>query len=66
MKKKDVVIGKKCIVKVSNKLVAVRITGESHYGGWYAVNTVTGRSVRIKTAGRIRGPARSKADMVSI
>jgi hypothetical protein len=54
MKRKDVVIGKKYIAKVSSNLVPVRIIGESPYGGWDAVNTVTGRQARIKTAGRLR------------
>ena len=54
MKKKDVEIGKTYLAKVSGKVVPVRITGESRYGGWDAVNTKTKRSVRIKTAARLR------------
>jgi hypothetical protein len=55
MKKKDVVVGKTYLVKVSGSVVPVRLKSESPYGGWDGVNTVTGRSVRVKTAGRLRG-----------
>jgi hypothetical protein len=56
MKKNEVQIGAKYIVKVSGNLVPVKITSESQYGGWYGKNTVTGREVRIKTAGKLRRP----------
>lgn len=58
MKKKDVVIGEKYVAKVSGRLVAVRLDGESPYGGWDGTNTETGRKVHVKTAGRLRRPAR--------
>ncbi len=54
MRKKDVEIGGEYGAKVSNQLTRVRITGESPYGGWDAVNIATGRPVRIKTAARLR------------
>ncbi len=54
MKKRDVRINGTYIVKVSNKLAKVRIIDESPYGGWIGVNQMTGREVRIKTAGRLR------------
>ena len=54
MKKADVQIGGTYKAKVSDKIVPVRITGESRFGGWDAVNTATGRSVRIKSAQRLR------------
>jgi len=67
MKAKDVVIGETYVAKVSGRLVAVRIdreagghcgrNGRYMFAGWYAVNTETGRDVRIRTAGRLRGPA---------
>lgn len=57
MKKKDVQTGKTYIVKVSSREVPVRLWRESPYGGWDGVNTVTGRQVRIPTAGRLRRPA---------
>lgn len=54
MRKSEVIIGYTYTVKVSGQLVPVKITRESMYGGWDGVNTATGRSVRIKTAGRLR------------
>ena len=54
MLKREVHIGGHYVAKVSNRLVTVRITGESRFGGWVGVNTVTGREVHIKTAGRLR------------
>src|SRR5260370_29908690 len=56
MKKRDVKIGETYLAKVSGKLVPVRITSESPYGGWNAVNTTTGREVRIRSAARLRRP----------
>jgi hypothetical protein len=42
-------------VKVSGKLVPVRITHEiTDGGGWYGLNTLTGRDIRIKTADRLK------------
>jgi len=55
MKKKDVAVGKTYLVKVSGTVVPVRLKSESPYGGWDGVNTLTGRAVRVKTAGRLRG-----------
>ena len=52
MKKTEVKIGGSYACKVSGKLVPVRITNESPYGGWNAVNTITGREVRIRSAAR--------------
>jgi hypothetical protein len=57
MKKNEVKVGGTFLAKVSDKVVPVRITGESRYGGWDAVNTKTGKAVRIKSAQRLRGPA---------
>lgn len=57
MKKADVQIGGTYIAKVSGNLVTVRIDRESPYGGWDAVNLSTGRSVRIRSAARVRGRA---------
>jgi hypothetical protein len=56
MKKRDIEIGKTYLAKVSGNLVPVRITSESAYGGWNAVNSTTGREVRIRGAGRLRRP----------
>ena len=54
MKKSQVTIGGVYAAKVSGKVVPIRITGESPYGGWDAVNTQTKRTVRIRGAGRLR------------
>ena len=58
MKKSEVEIGGKYVAKVSGQLVAVRIDGESPYGGWNGTNLATGRSVRVRSAARLRGRAR--------
>jgi len=56
MKKDDVKIGEKYSVKVSDKLVPVRIDAEHASGkGWVGTNLATGRQVRIKSAQRLRG-----------
>jgi len=54
MKKKDVMIGGRYLVKVSGRLVPVRIISVSPYGGWNAVNEITRRAVRIKSPLRLR------------
>ena len=54
MKKKDVEIGGIYQVRVGQWLVRVRITGESRYGGWDAVNLRTNRAIRIRSAQRLR------------
>lgn len=54
MKKAQVKIGGYYTAKVSGTVVTVRIQGESRFGGWDAVNTSTGRAVRIKSAQRLR------------
>lgn len=55
MKKRDVEVGKTYWVKVSGNVVPVRLRAGSPYGGWVGVNVTTGREVRVKTAGRLRG-----------
>jgi hypothetical protein len=57
MKKSDVAIGATYVAKVSGRLATVRIDRESRHGGWEATNAETGRSVRIKSAQRLRYPA---------
>ena len=61
MKKNEVKVGGEYVAKVSDRLTTVRITGESRYGGWDAVNTKTGKAVRIKSAQRLRAEAGRKA-----
>jgi len=58
MRKEDVVIGSVYTVLVSGNLVPVKVTGKHPSGGFVGVNQVTGRTIRIKTAGRLRGKAR--------
>jgi hypothetical protein len=59
MKKADVKIGSTYVVKVSNVLANVRIDSTCHFGGWYGTNLATNRQIRIRTAGRLRRPAKS-------
>lgn len=54
MKKAQVRLGGRYEAKVSNKIVVVRLLRESPYGGWDAVNEATGRTIRIKSAARLR------------
>jgi len=54
MKKHEVTIGGVYAAKVSGKITIIRLLRESPYGGWDAVNTATGREVRVKTAARLR------------
>ena len=57
MKKREVEIGGVYVAKVSGRLVTVRIDGESPYGGSDATSLATRRSVRIRSAARLRGRA---------
>lgn len=54
MKKADVSIGGIYTAKVSGHTVPVKIDCESPYGGWLATNLMTLRTVRIRTAARLR------------
>jgi HB1, ASXL, restriction endonuclease HTH domain len=65
MKKDEVLIGNLYSAKVSGGVVPVRITeevwlGEQH-AGWKAVNTETGRAVRVKSAQRLRAQVGARA-----
>ena len=55
MKKHDVEICGTYTAKVSGQLVPVRIDAVNPFGGWLATNLMTGRTVRIRTAARLRG-----------
>mgnify|MGYP000937448043 CR=1 FL=1 len=57
MKKDEVQIGKIYLARVTNKLVSVRIDRENRHGGWDATNLATNKTVRIKSAQRLRGAA---------
>lgn len=58
MKAKDVVVGAVCAVKVSGKIVPVRLqTSSLNYNDrryWLGINLLTRRQVRINSAQRIR------------
>ncbi len=53
MTKTQITVGRTYLANVSGKRTTVRITNVSQYGGWDGLNTVTGRAVRVKTAGRL-------------
>lgn len=61
MKMAEIKIGGEYFAKVTNKKVTVRIDTENPHGGWDATNLATGKKVRIKTAGRLQGPAATEA-----
>ena len=60
MKKHDVQIGKHYVAKVSGKLVRVAIVQANPLGGWNGINLTTGRGVRVRSAARLRCPARKQ------
>jgi len=60
MKKSDVKLGGTYLAKVTDKVVSVRLDAENPHGGWDGTNLATGKKVRIKSAQRLRGPAKSK------
>jgi len=66
MKKKNVVIGSVYAVKVSGNVVPVRVVRESPYGGWEGLNLKTRRSVRIRTAARLRHPWQTRHEVASL
>jgi len=57
MKKSDVKVGAIYSAKVSGSVVPVRIDRENPHGGWDGTNMKTKKSVRIKSAQRLRGKA---------
>lgn len=66
MKKAQVRVGGRYEAKISNKIVIVRLVRENPYGGWDAVNESTGRTVRIKSAAKLRcerGPVSSESPL---
>lgn len=60
MKKDQIRIGRTYLAKVTDKVVPVRLEAENPHGGWDATNLVTHKKVRIKSAQRLRGPARER------
>ncbi|MBU0640033.1 MAG: winged helix-turn-helix domain-containing protein [Planctomycetes bacterium] len=66
MKKNEVKVGGMYVAKVSDKLVTVRIDTTHSGGGWSATNTQTGKRIRIKSAQRLRGAAKSEAPKAAV
>jgi hypothetical protein len=54
MKKADVQTGGTYLVKVAGNLVPVKITREHDNGGWEGRSVKTGKTIRIKSAQRLR------------
>ena len=54
MKKADVEVGRTYRVKISGRLTRVQLTATSPFGGWEGRNVLTGRTVRIRTAAKLR------------
>lgn len=65
MNKREVEVGRTYMVKVSGRIVPVKITSESQYKGWNGINTWTGRNVYIRGAARLRGEYLPPAFQVS-
>ncbi len=61
MKKDDVKVGGIYTAKISDRLVSVRIDSAHSKQGWNATNTATGKRIHIKSAQRLRGPAKPAA-----
>ena len=57
MKKNEVKIDGYYVAKISDKLTTVHIVEENPHGGWTAVNTKTGKRVRIVSPAKLRGEA---------
>ncbi|MCC6579525.1 MAG: winged helix-turn-helix domain-containing protein [Phycisphaeraceae bacterium] len=66
MKKSDIQIGHTYTAKVSDKVVPVRIEGEHPRGGWIAINFATGKTVRIKSAQRLRAEVRRDGGVAEV
>lgn len=58
MKKDEVKVGGTYLAKVTDKVVPVRLDAANPHGGWDGTNLKTNKKVRIKSAQRLRGPAR--------
>jgi len=54
MKKTDVQTGATYLVKVAGNMVPVKITREHDNGGWEGTSVKTGKTIRIKSAQRLR------------
>ena len=54
MLKKEIEIGGTYIAKISGQLVQVKLTEINRFGGWNGVNLKTDRTVRIRSAAKLR------------
>jgi len=54
MKKSDVTIGATYLITVAGSLVPVKITREQPGGGWEGTSVKTGKTIRIRSAQRLR------------
>ncbi|MBN1460931.1 MAG: winged helix-turn-helix domain-containing protein [Armatimonadetes bacterium] len=54
MKKNDVQTGATYLVKVASNLVPVKIDREHDNGGWVGTSVKTGKTIRVKSAQRLR------------
>jgi hypothetical protein len=66
MKKNEVKVGGTYLAKVTDKVVSVRLDAEHPRGGWQATNLTTKKQIRIKSAQRLRGPAKPAAKTTTI
>ncbi|MCG3174642.1 MAG: hypothetical protein GMKNLPBB_02902 [Myxococcota bacterium] len=66
MKKNEVKVGGTYLAKVTDKVVQVRLDAEHPRGGWQATNLSTKKQIRIKSAQRLRGPAKPAAKTTTI
>ncbi len=55
MTKSEVKIGRYYATKISGKMTIVKIEAKSPHGGWTGRNIFTNRTVRIKSAAKLRG-----------
>lgn len=61
MKRRDVELGGHYVARISGRMAVVRLDRESPHGGWDATNVVTGRSVWIRSAAKLRRPSSAEA-----
>lgn len=61
MQKNQITIGGTYYAKVTDKVVPVRIDRENANGGWDATNLATNKKIKIKSAQRLRGEAKTDA-----
>lgn len=54
MLKKDVKLGATYKVRLHGTHTTIRLDSISAYGGWNATNLITGRTIRIKSAAKLR------------